>query len=314
MANILIVDDDARTVQQMGRHLTAAGHRCHGAVDGKIALRMLDEQPIDLAILDVMLPRVSGFEVCRRIRSNPDYYTLPVLFVSAMGSEEEVNHGLAQGADDYMIKPINLETLLSRAEGLLATATESALMDSQTALPGPKGTKLEIQKAVSARKPFALAYIELIGMNHMARLGSPEARARVLRRFARRLVLTGEEFTSDMFRAGHMGGGHFVCITQTDQAELFCQRICQRWGAHLPELFEALMRDKLLNGAVAREEIDQVAQLLAPACFVTNYGGNGGESFRSLFDTLSRLRQSTASNSAPGIYFDRRGTWAPQPR
>ncbi len=314
MANILIVDDDAQTVQQVGRQLTKAGHQCRGAVDGKNALRMLDKHPIDLAILDVMLPRISGFEVCRRIRSNPEIYTLPVIFVSAMNSEEEINHGLAQGADDYLTKPINLEMLVNRTEGLLATATESALLDSQTSLPGPKGTKLEIQKAVNSRTPFALTYVELLGMNHLTRLGSPEARTRVLRRFARRLVVTGKELASDVFRAGHMGGGHFVCITETSQAEQFCQRICQRWAAHIPDLFEALSRDKQLNGAAGREEINQVAQLLSPACFVTLYEGDEGENFRSLFDTLSRLRQSAVAQGQGGVFFDRRGTWAPPPR
>ena len=313
MAKVLIVDSDAHWVHQVGHRLNMAGHRCKGATDGKTAKRLLESRPFDLVVLDMMLGGVSGFELCRFIRMQDQLYTMPVLFCSSMCDEAEVQHILAQGADDFVAKPTSLEVLTARVAGLLVTAGDS-LQDAQTSLPGPKGTKLEVQRAVVRGVPFALAYIELLGMSHLARIGAPEGRSRVLRRFARRLMLTGEELANGAFRAGHMGGGHFVCMTAPQDVEVFCQRICQRWRAHRPDLFDALLRDNLVMSAVGREEVEQVSELLAPACFVTHFGGEGHETFRSLFDTVTRLRQMANGHAHGGIYPDRRGSWAPPRR
>lgn len=301
VAKILIVDAEETAVQLVGRRLTAAGHACKGVSNGKQALAVLAENAVDLVILDVMLPRVSGFEVCRRIRSNPERYSTPVVFVSAMDSPEEISHGLAQGADDYLTKPVDLEDLQKRVEGLLST---NVLTDDQTTLPGAKGTKLEVQKAINARQPFSLVYIELNGMNRLPVLRQAGAREKVLRRFARRLAISGEELTSDVFRVGHMGGGHFVCITEPEQAEAFCLKVRKRWANHVPELMESLGGP----GAPEKHEGEWV-ETLVPSCFITTTHGQADITFRSLFDTLSHLRQNGHAGSG-GVFIDRRSAAA----
>ncbi len=98
MARILIVEDDSRTAEFVGSHLRATGHDCLVAQTGIEALNIARNNGVDLLVLDVMLPGgASGFEVCRRVRSDPNLYTMPILLLSAMSGDEEILHGLAQG-------------------------------------------------------------------------------------------------------------------------------------------------------------------------------------------------------------------------
>lgn len=123
MANILIVDDDKRITDFLCDQLKLRGHACRFENRGEQLLEKVNMRDVDLLILDVMLPDVSGFEVCRRIRANTDYYTLPILFLSSMDSQEEINHGLAQGADDYVTKPFGIDELLARVRASVRRST-----------------------------------------------------------------------------------------------------------------------------------------------------------------------------------------------
>src|SRR5690606_30808149 len=115
-AKILIVEDDPRAAEVLGRSLTAAGHTCSIESTGARVLERARQDTPDLLVLDVMLPGTSGFEICRRVRADAHLYTLPILIVSAMRGEEEVMHGLAQGADDYVVKPFEPAQVVQRVE------------------------------------------------------------------------------------------------------------------------------------------------------------------------------------------------------
>ena len=119
MATILVVDDDPRLVQYVSKHLGSRNHKCLSDMTGKKVFDILSNQQVDLIILDIMIPDCSGFEICRKIRTQSEYFGLPVLFLSSMNGEEEIQHGLAQGADDYLGKPFHIEELLVRLTALL---------------------------------------------------------------------------------------------------------------------------------------------------------------------------------------------------
>ena len=135
MAKILIVDDDPTTSQVVSEHLARNGHSCSVQKSGKKVVETLQSDRHDLVVLDVMLPYVSGFEICRRVRRDPDLYTTPILIMSAMSNEEEIVHGLSQGADDYVSKPFDIPNFLQRIESLLRTSSTGAVMDELTSLP-----------------------------------------------------------------------------------------------------------------------------------------------------------------------------------
>ena len=116
---ILIVDDEPNIVISLEFLLEREGWRVQIARDGQEALDALARERPDLVLLDVMLPRVSGYDVCQRMRENPAWRGVRVLMLTAKGREVEVTKGLALGADGYVTKPFSTEELLARIRGLL---------------------------------------------------------------------------------------------------------------------------------------------------------------------------------------------------
>ena len=119
MARILIVEDEILINQLIHEGLTSAGHVCESAFDGAQALEMLGNKKYDLIILDVMLPKMSGFEVIRHIKDTP------VIFVTAKNRLDDRLIGLDLGADDYITKPFEMPELLARVRAVLRRTKKS---------------------------------------------------------------------------------------------------------------------------------------------------------------------------------------------
>ncbi|MEP6946861.1 MAG: response regulator transcription factor [Acidobacteriota bacterium] len=114
---ILIVEDEQHLADGLRFNLEAEGFEAEVAVDGEIALQTLAESIFDAVVLDVMLPRVDGFDVARTMRSRGDY--TPILMLTARGRPEDILMGFEAGTDDYLAKPFDLEIFLARLKGLL---------------------------------------------------------------------------------------------------------------------------------------------------------------------------------------------------
>ena len=113
MAKILIVEDEKMINELILRNLQAVGHSCVQAYDGAEALERLDGERFDLVILDIMLPRLSGFDVMSRIHDTP------VIFLTAMGNVMDKVRGLGLGAEDYIVKPFEMLELIARVNVVL---------------------------------------------------------------------------------------------------------------------------------------------------------------------------------------------------
>jgi DNA-binding response OmpR family regulator len=114
---VLVVEDEVRLAQALQRGLRAEGFAVDVAADGAEGLHLAREEPYDAVILDVMLPKVSGFEVMERMRAGGD--TTPTIMLTARGEEEDRVRGLMAGADDYVVKPFSITELVARVEANL---------------------------------------------------------------------------------------------------------------------------------------------------------------------------------------------------
>lgn len=116
IAKILVVDDEPHMVKLVEANLRAAGYEVVHAVDGRTALAAAERELPDLIILDIMLPGIDGYEVCRRIR---EYSAVPILMLTARSSEIDLVRGFDVGADDYLEKPFSVNELLVRVRAVL---------------------------------------------------------------------------------------------------------------------------------------------------------------------------------------------------
>ena len=119
-ASILVVDDEPNIVLSLEFILRQAGYRVRVAPDGEAALAAIGAETPDLLVLDAMMPKRDGFDVCGTIRANPAWGAVRILMLTAKGSDAERDKGLALGADDYLTKPFSNREVVERVRQLLA--------------------------------------------------------------------------------------------------------------------------------------------------------------------------------------------------
>lgn len=116
---VLVTEDDSDILELITYSLESEGFRVHGARTGMDALSILSDESVDLAVLDVMLPDMSGIELCRRMKREERLESIPVLFVTAKDEETDKLIGFKVGADDYLCKPFSPKELVARAKALV---------------------------------------------------------------------------------------------------------------------------------------------------------------------------------------------------
>ncbi len=127
--HILVVEDEPPLIEVLRYNLESEGFRVSVATDGEDALLMVDEEAPDLVILDWMLPKLSGIEVCRRLRSPTINNRIPIIMLTARGEEGDRVRGLESGADDYIVKPFSPAELIARVRAVLRRAEPSLSED-----------------------------------------------------------------------------------------------------------------------------------------------------------------------------------------
>ena len=118
-SRILIVDDDPHAVEILTRMLSREGYGCVSASGGAAALQTLREQPVDVILLDVMMPQMDGLQVCERLRDDENLRQIPVILLTAKDDMETRSRGMLLGVSEYLTKPINKRELFMRIEAQL---------------------------------------------------------------------------------------------------------------------------------------------------------------------------------------------------
>ena len=165
-AKILVVDDTPRNVKLLADLLSAKGYTVATADSGPAALKQIEAEPPDLVLLDVVMPGMTGYEACRKIRENPATGILPVVMVTALDPAEERINGLEAGADDFLTKPINQPELLARVRSLLR------IKDLYDTVQAQAGQLAEWNQTLERRVQEQVAQLERLG--RLKRFFSPQ--------------------------------------------------------------------------------------------------------------------------------------------
>jgi diguanylate cyclase (GGDEF)-like protein len=221
---ILVVDDDADIARFVEFNLRLHGFEVMLAGDGQEALEVIEQRRPDLAVVDLMMPRVDGLELTRRLRADPMTSALPVIMLTAKGMTVDKVHGLTAGADDYLVKPFDTAELIARVSSTLRRNKEFREVSPLTGLPGNSRIRREITDRVRNGVDYAVGYIDI------DRFKSVNDRYGFVR---------GDEFISALARSlhravvsvglppaflGHIGGDDFVIVCAPEQVRPLTER------------------------------------------------------------------------------------------
>lgn len=178
-ATILVADDNETNRDLLSHILIEEGYRVICAENGTRALEVIRTRKIDLALLDVMMPGKTGFEVCFSIKSRPETLFIPVVLVTGLTSVKERIEGIKSGADDFLSKPVNKQELLARARSLLRLKEFTDEMENAEAV------LFTLALSIEAKDPYTKGHCDRlseysVGLGH--RLGVPQEQIVALRR------------------------------------------------------------------------------------------------------------------------------------
>ena len=169
--SVMIVDDTRPNVLVLQRALTNIGYDISVAFDGEKALELIPKLKPDLILLDVMMPGINGFEVCKRLKENHELSDIPIIFITAMGMPKDILEGFEVGAVDYITKPFNLKEVCVRVKThlTLSAAIKKLIHDSEAdSLTGlfnrrtfMKKIETEAIRFSRSQKPFSLLFADI---------------------------------------------------------------------------------------------------------------------------------------------------------
>ena len=256
---ILVVDDDPDIARFVEVNLRSAGYDVSVASDGEEALEKAGSLRPDLVLLDVMMPRIDGFEVAQRLRRNPQTSNTSIIMLTAKALSTDKVLGLTAGADDYIIKPFDPIELLARVKGTLRRAKEMRNLSPLTGLPGNIRIQEEIERLVREDRPFAVLYCDLDNFKAYNDQKGFVRGDRLIQATARIIQDAVVEFAGSEGFVGHVGGDDFVALVPPDYAEDVAKRIVERFDAEVADFYD---REDLERGYVEVEDRKGVLQKL----------------------------------------------------
>ena len=161
---ILVADDQAANRELLEELLSTQGYKVITVADGPSALEQLTKVETDLVLLDVMMPQMTGFDVCEKIKSNPDTYLVPVVLVTSLSDKQDKIKGIAVGADDFLTRPVDRTELLTRVRSLVR------LKHRTNELERAESVLFTLARSIEGKDPYTHGHCERLS-DYSARLG-----------------------------------------------------------------------------------------------------------------------------------------------
>jgi diguanylate cyclase (GGDEF)-like protein len=307
MATVLVVDDDTDIARFIEINLRLEGFDVRVAHDGEQAERSIDEETPDLVLLDVMMPKVDGVELCRRLRANPATANLPVIMLTAKSLSADKVVGLTAGADDYIIKPFDTLELVARVRSTLRRNAEMRAVSPLTGLPGNHRIEEELADRVVKAEPFAVLYLDLDNFkafNDCYGFLRGDEVITLLATAARRAVMEAGEPAPFL---GHIGGDDFVVVCQQEQAEALAKRVVDVFDSSAPRLHDGGDVERGYIEITDRQGQARRFPLVSVSIGIAMSGNRMFADKREVVDVATEMKKVAKTSVGSSVAVDRRG-------
>lgn len=301
-ARILVADDDPAMCLLLRETLQEAGYEVMIANDGDQLIRMAQDHPPDLLIIDLVMPLVDGFEAIRQLRNDTRTSHLPMIILTARSASEEVVSGFDSGADDYIVKPYDLDVLLARIRSHLRRAAKLPVRNPLTGLPGNVLLKAELERQINQKVPFALIYIDFDNFKAFNDAYGFSRGDRAIHTLASVLASTTprEDFL------GHIGGDDFAIIHYGGFPEELAQRIIAAFDERVAALYDPEdLRRGYLQG-VDRYGVPRQFGLLSLSISIVTSDGERFKSVDEISKVAAEVKSAAKSIAGSSYVVDRR--------
>lgn len=240
---LLIVEDDVDISNMLRIYFGAQGYDVETAYRGGEALEKTRQSMPQLIILDIMLPDIDGYEVCRNLRLNARTSHIPVIFLTQKDERSDKLKGLEMGADNYITKPFDIEELKLYVQNAFVRAERESLTDPQSGLPSGRLIEDQLRKMIR-QKDWAFMDIRINNFDAFKDVYGFIAANDVLRFVGMLLGEEVDQLGSPNDFIGHAGGDNFILITSADQAEAIKNRVKQRFGDEIQTHYNFIDRQQ----------------------------------------------------------------------
>ena len=240
---ILVVEDDLDISKMLRLYFDSQGYEVLTVMRGHDALEVCRKKQPNVVVLDIMLPDMDGYDVCRELRSNLRTSHVPVIFLTQKDERSDKIAGLELGADDYITKPFDIEELKLRVQGAMRRAQSTSLTDPVTGLPSSKLIEEQLKKLVM-RDDWAILYVVINHMDAFIEVEDIVARDDILRFVAMNLNETVEANGTSNDFIGHTSGNDFLIITVPSVAEAIKAAFTKRFDEGVPTFYDFITRQR----------------------------------------------------------------------
>ena len=234
---ILIVDDDPDILDVLRLTIPEEEYEVVEARDGQQALDKIYERPPDLIILDYIIPKINGQEVCQKLKKDILLRHLPVIMLTGKGDVKDKVKGLDSGADDYIVKPFEPEELLARIRMTLRRSQIDLDAAPLTRLPGNVSIFNEIDRRIKSGEKFAVGYVDLDKFKMFNDKYGFTWGDRAIQESARVVIKAVEQKGDSDDFIGHIGGDDFVIVTSVKKIDQICKQIIKEFDKATKHLY-----------------------------------------------------------------------------
>ena len=312
---ILAVDDEPAVIQMVSRYLGGAGYEVDSAANGQEALQKVHRRAPDVLLLDIRMPVIDGLSVCRTLREDFRTKGLPIILCTAKMSLEDRLCGYRSGADDYVIKPFDLDELKVRIEGALERRRWDQGSHPLTHLPGSPGIEEEARRRLEKGGPFAFAYIDIDNFKAYNDAYGYDAGDRIIKEVADSLVQSAVASNLRMGFPGHVGGDDFVLLAPIEAMKLILPEVADGFDARRDAHYSPEDRERGTTRCKNRRGEEQEFPLVALSIAVVSTQTRCITRYARLAEIASELKRYIKSLDHHGrslIMWDRRTDPAPE--
>jgi len=226
---ILLAEDEPDVRLILRKIFEKEGYEFTEASDGIQALQKAREEIPDVIVLDVMMPRMGGFEVLENLRENRLTKFIPVIMLTARAQVNDKIAGLRRGADDYVTKPFDFKELIARVEGVLERTRKQQATNPLTNLPGNLAIEDEIKKRIAKKEKMAICYFDYDNFKAFNDIYGFEKGDKVILLLVNLLLKTIQEKGNEKDFIGHIGGDDFILVTTIEAVDEICSEILKEF-------------------------------------------------------------------------------------